>query len=221
MNIFDKLNFYLISWLLTILSIPFLLIWSSNAADDLLRQIMAPAKDSENIIDLWENVNTVWNKVIKWSIEIDNEWIGSSSSMIVKVTRLLLILTIALSVTMILYNGMMYIIETWQWKEWKSLIKNVIFIVVGIFISLFSVVIINLIQSIPTTLDEELQSNVRNKTDNEVLKGKKIKWWHEMNWALKDLFHDYKYWDFSKEECNKFKERDYFMYNKYCIPPSS
>ena len=69
----------------------------------------------------------------------------------------ILILTIALSVTMILYNGMIYIIETWQGKEWKSLVKNVIFIVVWILIALFSSVIIILIQSIPETLDEELK----------------------------------------------------------------
>jgi hypothetical protein len=47
--------------------------------------------------------------------------------------------------------------------------KNVLFIVVGIFVSLFSVVIINLIQSIPTTIDEELEAQSDNK-DQEVIK---------------------------------------------------
>ena len=88
---------------------------------------------------------------------------------IVKVTKLLLILVVALSVTMILYNGMMYIIKTWQWQEWKGLIKNIILILVGILISLFSVVIIRLIKSIPWTLDDELIHDNGNETDNEVL----------------------------------------------------
>jgi hypothetical protein len=69
---------------------------------------------------------------------------------------------------MILYNGMMYIVQTWQWKESKSLMKNVALIVVGILISLFSVVIIRLIQSIPWTLDDELMEGGYD-TDNEIL----------------------------------------------------
>lgn len=94
--------------------------------------------------------------------------VGKKDPIIVKVTKLLLVLVIALSVTMILYNGMMYIIQTWQWKEWKNLMKNIALIVVGILISLFSVVIIRLIQSIPWTLDDELIEN-GNSTDNEIL----------------------------------------------------
>ncbi len=93
---------------------------------------------------------------------------GKKAPIIVRVTKLLLILVIALSVTMILYNGMMYIVQTWQWKESKSLMKNVALIVVGILISLFSVVIIRLIQSIPWTLDDELMEGGYD-TDNEIL----------------------------------------------------
>lgn len=97
-----------------------------------------------------------------------NVEVWKKPSMVVKITRLLLTLVIALSVTMILYNGIMYIVQTWQWKEWKSLMKNIVLIVVGILISLFSVLIIRLIQSIPNTLDEELSNN-GYETDNEIL----------------------------------------------------
>lgn len=77
--------------------------------------------------------------------------IGSKPSTIVRITRMLLVVVIALSVTMILYNWMMYIVETWQWKDWKSL-KNIAYIVAGILIALFSVIIIRIIESIPSTL---------------------------------------------------------------------
>ena len=82
-------------------------------------------------------------------------------SLIVKVTRMLLILTIVLSVTMILYNGMMYIVKTWQWKEGKDVLKNIAYIIIWILIALFSVLIIRIIQSIPSTLADknELQAN--------------------------------------------------------------
>jgi hypothetical protein len=49
-------------------------------------------------------------------------------------------------------------------------------IVVGIFVALFSVVIINLIQSIPVTIDEELESDIKHEEDMEALKGKKMSW---------------------------------------------
>lgn len=105
----------------------------------------------------------------KWQHKLVEVEIWKKPPIIVKVTKLLLILVIALSVTMILYNGMMYIIQTWQWKEWKSLMKNIALIVVGILISLFSVVIIRLIQSIPWTIDQELISESGNETDNNAL----------------------------------------------------
>ena len=158
----------------------FLFEWKTYAANDILYQIMQPSIDSDNTIDLGNNVQTVWNKVIKGSFEASigwsDAWVWMKASLIVKATRLLLILTIALSVTMILYNWMIYIIQTWQWKEWKSLMKNVLLIVIWILVALFSVVIINLIQSIPTTLDEELTEEIGNKSDNTVLKWKKMSW---------------------------------------------
>jgi uncharacterized protein involved in cysteine biosynthesis len=65
-----------------------------------------------------------------------------------------LMLVITLSVTMILYNGIKYIVETWQWKDSKSLMKNVVYIVVWILVSLFSIIIITLLRSVPTTIEE-------------------------------------------------------------------
>ena len=56
---------------------------------------------------------------------------------------------------------------------------------VGILVSLFSVVIINLIQSIPTTLDQEL-SNTTNPNESKIIKGKKMGW-GEIGDDLKDM----------------------------------
>ena len=177
LTLFNRTKFY-IYLIGTFLLLPFFFWWASHAANDLLWQLFfGPDPISQNhndtMLNIGENIDSVWKKVIKWSYEVGFGWgnsgVGKSASIIVKITRLLLILTIALSVTMILYNWMIYIIQTWQWKEWKSLIKNVIYIVIGILVSLSSVVIINLIQSIPTTLDNELIKDYNNKTDNAVL----------------------------------------------------
>ena len=158
-------------WLLSLFVLPFLVGWVSYGASDLLHQIMKPSIDKDLTIDIWENRDTVWKRFFKESTRfgIDRDGIPAwkTPSIIVKVTRLLLIIVIALSVTMILYNGMKYIIDTWNGKEWKSLIKNVVYIVIGILIALFSVVIITLIQSVPTTLDKETNRNSNNDIDNK------------------------------------------------------
>ena len=279
-------------WLLSLLIVPFLLWWLSYGADDLLYQLMRPAIESDTIIDIWENVNTVWQNFFKGSLEVGieltniddfgflsvpnplipgthtplcgkfaiwhyisgsiiswsvgtlitwtwlifwnqrtsgtwliwkfkswgvnwslitwsviigkpcpiecmainswsvrtcfEEWLSyqpridveahRETSIIVKVTKLLLLLTITLSVTMILWNGMSYIIQTWQWKEWKNLVKNIVYIVVWIIIALFSVIIITIIQSIPATLDDSddgLVTDYDNSIDRNTLQGSK------------------------------------------------
>ena len=172
-----KLKNILKFWLLAVLVFPFFTWWVSFGVNDLLRQIMEPAIYTDNIIDMWENVNRVWKNVFEWSLEVGLDVESGSvdvysqrkPSIIVKITRLLLILVITLSVTMILYNWMTYIIKTWQWKESKDLIKNIIYIVVWIIISLFSVIIITIIQSVPKTIDEEVRKDIDNRTDNESL----------------------------------------------------
>lgn len=152
-NLFKKTVFYAIYLMGVLLVLPFFIGWKLIATDDLLRKIAEPSYNDDKMFKEGQNVKTVWVRVLKWTYEIDGEWV-TKKSMLLKATRLLLVLTIALSVTMILYNGMMYIIQTWQGKEWKDLIKNVLLIVVGILISLFSVVIINLTQSIPNSLSK-------------------------------------------------------------------
>ena len=171
---FKSAFFYIIYSIGTLLVLPFFIGWKLHAANDLLWEIAEPAYNADNIIKAGVNKDSVWANTIRWTYEVDNEWI-TKKSMILKITRLLLILTIALSVTMILYNGMMYIVQTWQWKEWKSLIKNVLLIVVGILVSLFSVVIINLIQSIPNSIDEDLKSDWFD-ADNKVLEPAATSW---------------------------------------------
>ena len=81
-------------------------------------------------------------------------WIEKEPPMIVRITRMLLIVTIALAVTMILYNWMMYIVNTWQWKEGKPILKNIAYIIVWILIAIFSVIIIRIAESIPTTISD-------------------------------------------------------------------
>lgn len=124
-------------------------------------------------IDCWDPIQGVAypeckSKVrkAKWKMDVAAT---KRPSLIVWVTRALLTLVITLSVTMILYNWMKYIIETWQWKESKNLIKNVAYIVIWILISLFSVIIIALLQSTWKTIETEITTDTDNFIDKSAL----------------------------------------------------
>lgn len=165
-------------WLVALLLLPFCT-WFANAEDDLMRQIMEPSVYSKTTIDIWKSVNRVWKNVIEWNktYGIDGGGIRAKNgpSIIVRVTRVLLALIVALSVTMILYNWLIYIIKTWQWEEGKNLVKNVVYIVIWILLSLFSVTIITILQSVSTTLEKETTIDRNQEIDGRMVDGER-KW---------------------------------------------
>jgi len=71
--------------------------------------------------------------------------------LIVRITKFLLRMTIILSITMVIFNAVVYMVEVLNWKDWKSAEakKNIMRVVWGIIIALMSVGIINLVVSIP------------------------------------------------------------------------
>lgn len=74
--------------------------------------------------------------------------ITTEAPLIVRIAKFLLRITMVLSVTMVIFNGIMWIIESSKWAEVKDAKKNITLIIVGILISLMSLGIINLISSI-------------------------------------------------------------------------
>lgn len=115
---------------------------------DLLEQAFEPAITNETIINLWAGKNAVGNEILKWSINIDSWGFSSEAPLIVRIAKFILRITMVLSVTMVIFNGIMWIIESAKWGEVKDAKKNILLIIVGILISLMSLGIINLISSI-------------------------------------------------------------------------
>ena len=72
----------------------------------------------------------------------------TQAPLIVRIAKWLLRLTIVLSITMVLYNGVMYIVESAKGGEVKTATKNLGLVVWGILVALLSLWIINLISSI-------------------------------------------------------------------------
>ena len=90
------------------------------------------------------------NEILWWT------WNSSSISMsgttqaplIVRIAKFLLRITMVLAVTMVIFNGIMWIIESAKWAEVKDAKKNITLIVVWMLIALMSLWIINLISSV-------------------------------------------------------------------------
>lgn len=151
--------------------------WVTLAERDLLQQTLNPSK--ELIIYPSENSKRVWNRIFKGQKTVDLfedwEWKPHTTevpSLFATITRLFLLLVVTLSVTMILYNWIMYIVKVWQWEDSKNLVKNVAYIVVWILISLFSVVIMTLLRSIPQTIedpDSGIPESVNNNPDRDAI----------------------------------------------------
>lgn len=74
--------------------------------------------------------------------------VTTQAPLIVRIAKWMLRLTIVLSITMVLYNGVMYIVESAKGGEVKTATKNLGLIVWGILVALLSLWIINLISSI-------------------------------------------------------------------------
>jgi flagellar biosynthesis protein FlhB len=76
-------------------------------------------------------------------------------SLFVNVTKILLMITIVLSVTMVIINGILYITKSGSGEDPKSVIHNLLYIAIGIIVALFSVIIVTLFRSVgETTLKE-------------------------------------------------------------------
>lgn len=132
---------------------------------DLMQQAFCVANRKDTIIDVWHTANAVGNEVIKGSTKISIGWskffdVSKNESIIMRITKFILMLTIVLSVTMIILNGIQYIIKSWNGEDPSKSRTNLIYIVVGIILALFSVVIVNLLRSVgESTLKEISLSN--------------------------------------------------------------
>ncbi len=136
-------------------------------AKDLLEKAFEPAITNETIINLWAGKNAVGNEVLRESIVINNlSSITTEAPLIVRIAKFLLRITMVLAITMVLFNGVMWIIESSKWAEVKNAKKNLILIVTGILIALMSLSIINLISSITVSSLGWSSTTIWNPSNN-------------------------------------------------------
>ena len=125
----------------------FSLATEGSNSQDLLEQAFSPSIYNDAIVgwdSIWTTKKSVWKYVL-------NHWIHKRPSLIISITKFLLRMTMVLAVTMIIYNGVMYIIKASKWENPKDILNNILYIGVGILLALFSVIIIRLVSSIGTS----------------------------------------------------------------------
>lgn len=129
---------------------------------------LIPAKTLEDEIEKswykWDN-NSFCEDVL-WG-DMDTSVLDSEKQapLIVRITKFLLRLTIVLAITMVLYNGILWIVESAKWGDVKDAKDNIIYIVWGILLALSSVALVNLISSITlSSLDPEDMPEKNNDT---------------------------------------------------------
>lgn len=104
---------------------------------------------------------------ILWWVRKENLFqtsITTEAPLIVRIAKFLLRITMVLAITMVIFNGIMWIIESAKWAEVKDAKKNIVLILVGILIALMSLSIINLISSLTISSLWETTTSQSNTT---------------------------------------------------------
>ncbi len=116
-----------------------------------------------------------------WDWDIQAIDVGAKAPLLVRITKFLLRMTIVLSITMVIYNAVRYMIEVLNGKDWKSAEakKNIAWVAWWVILALMSVWIINLVISVPkssiTTSDDLSSFEVWCQTWATIIAGNDLK----------------------------------------------
>lgn len=86
------------------------------------------------------------NKKALWSVSVKKR-----PSLIISITKFLLRMTMVLSVTMVIFNGILYVIKSSKGENAKDVLQNLLYVGIWMLLALLSVVIIRLISSVGTS----------------------------------------------------------------------
>lgn len=138
-----------------------LCIWVSFWAD-LLSKAYEPAFQQDLILDLGDKKENVGHSVTKNQTNVDiiklikkdPNVVNKNPPLLARIAQILLRFTVAIAVSMIIYNAIIYGMKVLWWDDYKSKesLKKLSYVGLGILLALFSIVIINLIRSLTTTV---------------------------------------------------------------------
>lgn len=139
-----------------------------------------------------------------WNVQAMNIW--SKAPLLVRITKFLLRMTIVLSVTMIIFTSVKYLIEVLSGKDWKSAAakKDIMRVAGGVIIALMSVWIINLIVSIPKssikTSDDLNDFEFWCQIDATIVDGNNF-----VKWVCDNVYFSWILWELDEDRLNSDK----------------
>jgi len=176
----------------TVSKLFFVLFWASffglvllqgySSAEDLLEQAFKPSINADSVINLGNNKNAVGNEIFREWSEVtfgDGDWMierwdfvpstQKKPPLIVRIAKTLLRFTITIAITMMLFNGIKYMLETAKGGSAKAseTMKSLMFIWVWLLLALWSLAIVNLISSITIS---SLEMEVENASFSQTAK---------------------------------------------------
>lgn len=124
----------------------------SNAQADLLDTAFQPSKNLDQVVNIGNSKNAVWNEVFRGSTEVkigkDGITTQQRDPLLVRITKTLLRITIGLSIPMIIFAGVKTIMTAINGGDYKDHLKDVITILAWLVLALSAIGIIYLIQSL-------------------------------------------------------------------------
>lgn len=123
-------------------------------AVDLLENAFQASKQYDQVINLWNNKNAVGNEVFQQgtnvNVSLTGGWVTATTQapLYVRITQFLLRITVLLSVTMILYNGVLYVASAGDAGKASAARKAIVNVIIGLIIAFISLSIVYLAQSI-------------------------------------------------------------------------
>ena len=122
-------------------------LWDS----DIMSEVFQPSKERQGVIYIWDDKQTVWHSLLRkssWSSFWS--WFYQEAPLIVKIVYIILRLTVVLSITMIIFYGIKFMIQVFNWSELKSATakKDLINVLIWLLIAMFSITAITLVTSL-------------------------------------------------------------------------
>lgn len=126
---------------------------SNNA--DLLEQAFKPAVEMNTVFGgedaIWRDGSYILKGRTEATLFGKDRGVKSKASLLVQITQALLTATIVLSITMLIYNGILYMVKSSKGENPKEVINNIIRIAGGILLALLSIMIVKFASSIGAT----------------------------------------------------------------------
>ena len=117
--------------------------------DDIMYEVFLPSRN--NIIYIWSDKSTVWNTVLKERVTSDGFLSYTTQEpLLVRIVKFILKMTVVLSVTMVLFYSVKFMVQVFKWNDLKSASakKDLINLVIWLLIALFSITAVELVMSI-------------------------------------------------------------------------